>query len=86
MIGGVFYAGDLKTTQTWGFRATDGRTVFESRDGAYNPVISDGRRLYMTGVNVIYALHPSRGRSINGFVKKSRKPGRMNANDEVRAQ
>ena len=44
MIGDVFYAGDLKTTQTWGFRATDGKPVFQSRDGAYNPVISDGRR------------------------------------------
>jgi outer membrane protein assembly factor BamB len=72
MIGGVFYAGDLKTTQAWGFRATDGQTVFESRDGAYNPVISDGRLLYMTGVRVIYALRPSHGNSTNGFVKKSR--------------
>jgi outer membrane protein assembly factor BamB len=72
MIGDVFYAGDLKTTQTWGFRATDGRTVLESRDGAYNPVISDGRRLYMTGYRVIYSLHPARGRSIHGFVAKSR--------------
>ena len=72
MVGDVFYAGDLKTTQTWGFRATDGRVVFESRDGAYNPVISDGRRLYMTGVRVIYSLHPAHGRAAHGFVKKSR--------------
>jgi outer membrane protein assembly factor BamB len=72
MVGDVFYAGDLKTTQTWGFRATDGQTVFDSRDGAYNPVISDGRRLYMTGVRVIYALHPAHGRAVQGFVKKSR--------------
>jgi outer membrane protein assembly factor BamB len=67
MIGGVFYAGDLKTTQTWGLRARDGRVVFQSRDGAYNPVISDGRLLYMTGYRVIYALRPSHGRSRNGF-------------------
>jgi hypothetical protein len=72
MVGGVFYAGDLKTTETFGFRATDGRTVFQSRDGAYNPVISDGRRLYMTGVSVIYALNPAHGRAVNGFVRKSR--------------
>jgi outer membrane protein assembly factor BamB len=72
MVGDVFYAGDLKTTQTWGFRATDGRIVFESRDGAYNPVISDGRLLYMTGYRVIYALRPSQGASVHGFVKKSR--------------
>ena len=72
VVGDVFYAGDLKTTQTWGFRATDGRPVFQSRDGAYNPVISDGRLLYMTGYRVIYALRPSHGASVNGFVKKSR--------------
>jgi len=72
MIGDVFYAGDLKTTQTWGFRATDGKPVFQSRDGAYNPVISNGQRLFMTGYQVIYCLKPSHGRSINGFTAKSR--------------
>jgi outer membrane protein assembly factor BamB len=68
MVGDVFYAGDLKTTQTWGLSARNGKVVFESRDGAYNPVISDGRLLYMTGVRVIYALRPAKGRSRNGFV------------------
>jgi outer membrane protein assembly factor BamB len=72
LIGDVFYAGDLKTTQTWGFRATDGKPVFLSRDGAYNPVISDGRALYMTGYQTIYSLKPTTGRSTNGFVEKSR--------------
>ncbi len=72
MVGGVFYAGDLKTTQTWGLRARDGKVVFQSRDGAYNPVISDGRRLYLTGVNTIYSLHPAHGRAVHGFVKRSR--------------
>jgi outer membrane protein assembly factor BamB len=72
MVGDVFYAGDLKTTETFGFHATDGRPVFQSRDGAYNPVISDGRRLYLTGVRVVYSLHPARGRAAHGFVKKSR--------------
>jgi outer membrane protein assembly factor BamB len=72
MIGSVFYAGDLKTTEAFGFRARDGSLVFQSRDGAYNPVISDGRLLYLTGVRVIYSLHPAHGRSINGFVKRSR--------------
>jgi outer membrane protein assembly factor BamB len=72
MVGDIFYAGDLKTTETFGFRATDGKPVLQSRDGAYNPVISDGRRLYMTGYRVIYALRPSHGSSIHGFVKQSR--------------
>ncbi len=79
MIGDVFYVGDLKTTQTFGFRASDGKLVFASRDGAYNPVISDGRLLYMTGEQVIYALKPSHGRSHNGFVTRGKKQARVAA-------
>jgi outer membrane protein assembly factor BamB len=72
VIGDVFYAGDLRTTETFGWRITDGKPVLQARDGAYNPAISDGRRLYLTGVRVIYSLHPAKGRSNHGFVKKSR--------------
>jgi outer membrane protein assembly factor BamB len=71
VVGDVFYAGDLKTTEAFGWRASDGKPVLQARDGAYNPVISDGRRLYLTGVSVIYALNPAKGRSLNGFTKKS---------------
>jgi outer membrane protein assembly factor BamB len=79
MIGDVFYVGDLKTTQTFGFRATDGKQVFASTDGAYNPVISDGRLLYMTGYRVIYALKPGKGHSESGFVVKGKKKARIAA-------
>ena len=72
VIGDVFYAGDLKTTETFGWRASDGKPVLQARDGAYNPAISDGRRLYLTGYRVIYSLHPAKGRASHGFVKKSR--------------
>jgi outer membrane protein assembly factor BamB len=79
MIGDVFYVGDLKTTQTFGFRASNGKLVFASRDGAYNPVISDGRLLYMTGYRVIYALKPGRGKSENGFVVRGKKKAKVAA-------
>jgi outer membrane protein assembly factor BamB len=79
VIGDVFYVGDLKTTQTFGFRVSDGKEVFASSDGAYNPVISDGRLLYMTGYRVIYALKPSHGRSQNGFVTRGKKQARVAA-------
>jgi outer membrane protein assembly factor BamB len=79
VIGDVFYVGDLKTTQTFGFRATDGKLVFASRDGAYNPVISDGRLLYMTGYRVIYALKPGKGHSDNGFVVRGHKKAKVAA-------
>jgi outer membrane protein assembly factor BamB len=79
VIGDVFYVGDLKTTQTFGFRAKDGKLVFASTDGAYNPVISDGRLLYLTGYRVIYALKPGRGKSESGFVVKGKKKARIAA-------
>ena len=77
--GTIFYVGDLKTTQTFGFRASDGKVVFASRDGAYNPVIADGQKLYMTGYRVIYALKPAKGRSENGFVVRGKKKARVAA-------
>jgi outer membrane protein assembly factor BamB len=79
VVGDVFYVGDLKTTQTFGFRASDGKQVFASSDGAYNPVISDGRLLYMTGYRVIYALKAGKGRSENGFVVRGKKKARVAA-------
>jgi outer membrane protein assembly factor BamB len=79
VVGEIFYVGDLKTTQTFGFRASDGKEVFASRDGAYNPVISDGAKLYMTGYRVIYALKPGKGRSENGFVVRGKKKARVAA-------
>jgi outer membrane protein assembly factor BamB len=79
VIGDAFYVGDLKTTQTFGFRASDGKLVFASRDGAYNPVISDGRLLYMTGYRVIYALKPGKGKSESGFVVRGKKKAKVAA-------
>ncbi len=77
VIGDVFYVGDLKTTETFGFRASDGKPVLNARDGAYNPVISDGRRLYLTGVRVIYALKPGKGKSESGFVVRGKKKAKV---------
>jgi outer membrane protein assembly factor BamB len=79
LIGDVFYVGDLRTTQTFGFRASDGKQVFASTDGAYNPVISDGHWLYMTGYRVIFALRPAHGKSENGFLVKGHKKARIAA-------
>ena len=35
-----------------------GRRVFRYGDGTYTPVISDGRRIYLTGYSSITALQP----------------------------
>jgi hypothetical protein len=35
--------------------------VFDFGRGAYNPVVSDGKVIYLTGYSSVYALRPKRG-------------------------
>lgn len=76
LIGETVYVADLNNTMTHGYNAANGEKVFEFRDGAYNPVISDGTRLYLTGYKTIYALKPVPGSAPNGVVVKPPKPGK----------
>ncbi len=58
VIGNIVYVANLKTTETDGFNVANGNKVWSFKDGAYNPVISDGRNIYLTGYKTIYALKP----------------------------
>ncbi len=58
LIGETVYVANLDKTETYAFDAANGERVWSFKDGAYNPVISDGRRLYLTGYKTIYALQP----------------------------
>lgn len=58
VIGNIVYVANLNTTETDGFDTANGKKVWTFKDGAYNPVISDGRNLYLTGYKTIYALKP----------------------------
>ena len=59
LIGHVVYVANLAKTVTVGLNVKNGKRVFIFRDGAYNPVISDGRRLFLTGKKQIYAMKPT---------------------------
>jgi outer membrane protein assembly factor BamB len=59
LIGETVYVANLDKTETDGFDADSGEKVWSFKDGAYNPVISDGVRLYLTGYKTIYALKPT---------------------------
>lgn len=59
VIGEIFYVANLGKSSTVGFTAQDGERVFHSNNGSYNPVISDGRRLYLTGYQNVTALKPA---------------------------
>jgi outer membrane protein assembly factor BamB len=60
VVGSVVYFSTLLGDRTYGLNVTNGRQVFLFRRGDYNPVISDGRYIYLTAVNRIFKLAPKR--------------------------
>jgi len=60
VIGRVVYFSNLARKSTTGLDARTGRPVFRFGRGAFNPVISDGKRLYLTGYSSQYAFEPLR--------------------------
>ncbi len=59
VLGNIVYFSDLGTHATYGLGVSTGRVVFRADTGAFDPVISDGERLYLTGYSALYALAPS---------------------------
>jgi outer membrane protein assembly factor BamB len=71
VIGNIVYVANLNTTETDGFDTANGKKVWTFKDGAYNPVISDGRNLYLTGYKTVYALKPRTAADIKRKAEKS---------------
>ena len=61
IVGGVYYVSIL-AGKTFGYDTADGDLVFKFDKGEYNPVISDGERIYLTGYS-----------SINAFEQKTKR-------------
>jgi len=76
LIGDNIYVAELASTTTYGFSAKDGDEVFQFQDGTYNPVISDGKRLFLAGKERLYSLKP-----VIAGSKKSQ--ARQNAKDKA---
>jgi outer membrane protein assembly factor BamB len=58
IVGKVVYFADLGTHSTTGLNTTTGRKVFSIAQGAFDPVISDGHLIYLSGYNVLFAFEP----------------------------
>jgi outer membrane protein assembly factor BamB len=56
VIGKLVYFSSLSARRTWGLSAKSGRTLWSLGRGAFNPAISDGIRLYITGYGSEYAF------------------------------
>jgi outer membrane protein assembly factor BamB len=64
VIGDIVYFANLSARDTIGLGARTGRTVFKFNRGGFNPVVSDGRDIFLTGYSSLYALRTltARGR------------------------
>jgi outer membrane protein assembly factor BamB len=60
VVDGIVYFATLKR-RTYGLDALTGKQVWTFHDGAFTPVVTDGKRLYVVGWAKVYAFSP-RGR------------------------
>lgn len=75
VIGNVVYVATFSGTTTSGFKLKGGKKVFSYHTGAYHPVISDGRRIYLTGYSSISALRPVKKKPHKEKPQPGRRPG-----------
>jgi outer membrane protein assembly factor BamB len=59
VLGDIVYFSDLGTHATFGLGVSTGRVLFRADTGSFDPVISDGKRVYLTGYTALYALAPT---------------------------
>jgi outer membrane protein assembly factor BamB len=58
IIGRTVYFADLGDRRTYGLGISTGRRVFEIDTGSFDPVISDGEHIYLTGYTGLRSLAP----------------------------
>jgi outer membrane protein assembly factor BamB len=58
IIGHVVYFADLGSRTTIGLGISTGRQVFGGFPGSFDPVVTDGTRVYLTGYTGLFALTP----------------------------
>ncbi len=58
IIGRTVYFADLGDRRTYGLGISTGRVVFTWFSGSFDPAVSDGENIYLTGYSGLYALTP----------------------------
>jgi outer membrane protein assembly factor BamB len=58
VVGRVVYFADLASHHTYGLGISTGHIVFQANTGSFDPVISDGQDIYLTGYTGLYGLAP----------------------------
>ena len=62
VVGRIVYFANLAARSTVGLDVRTGRRVFSFPRGGFDPVISDGKRIYLTGYDSLQALEPRSAR------------------------
>jgi len=75
-VGDIVYVSEFTHKTTSGFMMRSGKRVFRYPKGTYTPVISDGRRIYLTGYSSITALQPHRAAVAVASAHRAHKPGK----------
>jgi outer membrane protein assembly factor BamB len=90
IIGNIVYFSDLGTHRTYGLGISTGRVAFSEDTGAFDPAISDGHNLYMSGYTALFALapgsHPARRSTAAPAAAIPKKNSRSKARAHVRAR
>jgi outer membrane protein assembly factor BamB len=81
VIGDIVYYADLGRKRTIGLGARTGRKLFEHERGSYNPVVSDGETIFLTGYHAMYALEPLSARAKKARAKAARERAARRRND-----
>jgi outer membrane protein assembly factor BamB len=58
IIGRVVYFAQLADHRTYGLGISTGRKLFQMETGAFDPVVSDGKNIYLTGYTGLFGLAP----------------------------
>jgi outer membrane protein assembly factor BamB len=58
IVGDVVYYSNLGEQKTFGLDVSSGKRVWGFRHGAFNPIISDGKRFYLTTYSTVFGMLP----------------------------
>jgi outer membrane protein assembly factor BamB len=76
VLGNLVFYSDLGSKSTHALGVNTGRQVWEVGRGAFNPVISDGTRLYLNGYSTLYMFTEKGRRSDGKLTTAARKRAR----------
>ena len=86
VIGDLVFYSNLSRRSTAAVGARTGQVVWTTGRGAFNPVISDGRRIYLVGYSSLFMLAPPAQARSDARVRLRDPVERRRARDRARAQ